>query len=630
LLPNGTKLQINDALYSSNSRRNLLSFKDIRLNQYHIETTNEGNIEYLCITSVVSCQKQILERFFGLSSGLYQTTIRTIETNLVLNQKFNDPKTFILWHDRLGHPGSIMMRRIVENSHGHSLKNLKILLPSDNPCAACSQGKLITRPSTTKVNFESPSFLERIQGDICGPIHPSCGPFRYFMVLIDASTRWSHVCLLSTRTVAFARLLAQIIKLRAQFPDYQIRKIRLDNAGEFTSKAFDDYCMSIGIDIEHPVAHVHTQNGLAESLIKRLQLIARPLLLKSKLPVSSWGHAILHAASLIRIRPTSYHNFSPSQLVLGQQPNISHLRIFGCAVYVPISPPQRTKMGPQRKLGIYVGYDSPSIIRYLEPLTGDIFTARFADCQFDERVFPSLGGEKTDKRRELIWNASSLSHFDPRTNRCELEVQRIIQLQNIANQIPDAFTDSKKIVKSHIPAENVPARVDVPEGQLDKVNEIKPRLKRGRPIGAKDLTPRKRRIQMKLQNKSGSPEEAIIENKIAKINQSETDQITPEEVCVPPTKEIQNSPEEEQNDPVDLQNKEILISPNETHERISIDYVGSKKFLDRRNIIDDKFAFAVAFDIMNIQLQIPKYLFYQATKIFIRIKTIRTHVVQSS
>jgi hypothetical protein len=164
LLPNGTKLQINDALYSSNSRRNLLSFKDIRLNQYHIETTNEGNIEYLCITSVVSCQKQILERFFGLSSGLYQTTIRTIETNLVLNQKFNDPKTFILWHDRLGHPGSIMMRRIVENSHGHSLKNLKILLPSDNPCVACSQGKLITRPSTTKVNFESPIIFGKNSG----------------------------------------------------------------------------------------------------------------------------------------------------------------------------------------------------------------------------------------------------------------------------------------------------------------------------------------------------------------------------------------------------------------------------------------------------------------------------------
>jgi len=63
---------------------------------------------------------------------------------------------------------------------------------------------------------------------------------RYFMVLIDASTRWSHVCLLFTCNIAFARLLAQIIRLRAQFPDYSIRSNRIDNAGEFTSQAFYD------------------------------------------------------------------------------------------------------------------------------------------------------------------------------------------------------------------------------------------------------------------------------------------------------------------------------------------------------------------------------------------------------
>ena len=114
------------------------------------------------------------------------------------------------------------------------------------------------RPSKSKIASEMPTFLERIQGDICGPIAPPCGPFRYFMVLIDASTRWSHVSLLSTRNAAFAKLLAQIIRLRAQFPDYTIKKIRLDNAGEFTSQIFNDYCMSIGIDVEHPVAHVHT------------------------------------------------------------------------------------------------------------------------------------------------------------------------------------------------------------------------------------------------------------------------------------------------------------------------------------------------------------------------------------
>ncbi|KAF3648202.1 hypothetical protein FXO37_19575 [Capsicum annuum] len=259
------------------SRRNMMSFKDIRENGYHIKTFDEMNLEYL--------------------------------------------------------------------------------------------GKLIVRPSPTKVEIESPTFLECIHGDIFGPIYPPSGSFRYFMVLIDASSRWSHVCLLSSRNLAFAKLLAQIIRLRAQFPDNQIKSIRLDNAVEFSSQAFNDYCLLIGIRVEHPVPHVHTQYGLVELLIKRLQLIARPLLMKTKLPTSVWGHAILHAATL-----------------------------------------------------------------------------------------------------------------------------------KITNQMPDAFTDLKRITKSHIPAENVPIQIDVSKGPSTSViaNESKARLKRGRPLGSKDRNLRKKKQMVKM------------------------------------------------------------------------------------------------------------------------------------
>ena len=78
------------------------------------------------------------------------------------------------------------------------------------------------------------------------------------MVLINASSRWSQVCLLSTRNVAFARFFAQIIRLRVQFSNYTVKKVKLDNAGEFTSQTFNEYCMSIGIVVKHSVAHVHT------------------------------------------------------------------------------------------------------------------------------------------------------------------------------------------------------------------------------------------------------------------------------------------------------------------------------------------------------------------------------------
>ena len=88
-----------------------------------------------------------------------------------------NPQTLTLWHDRLHHPGSIMMRRIIENLHRHSLKGQKILETNKYSCEAYFLGKLIMRSSPAKIKTESVTFFEHIQGDICGPIHPLCGPF---------------------------------------------------------------------------------------------------------------------------------------------------------------------------------------------------------------------------------------------------------------------------------------------------------------------------------------------------------------------------------------------------------------------------------------------------------------------
>ena len=46
-----------------------------------------------------------------------------------------------------------------------------------------------------------------------------------------------------------------------------------------------------------------------------------------------------------------------------------------------------------------------------------------------------------------------------------------------------------------MPVVNAPTYIDVPEGQLENViaNESKTRLKRGRPIGSKDLIPREKK-----------------------------------------------------------------------------------------------------------------------------------------
>ena len=105
----------------------------------------------------------------------------------------------------------------------------------------------------------------------------------------------------NTRNHAFAKIMAQLIKLKAHYPKHRIQSIRMDNAAEFTSLAFNDYCKALGIQVQHYVPYVHTQNGLAKLLIKRIKLIARSLLMKCKLPTSCLGHAVLHAADLIQL-----------------------------------------------------------------------------------------------------------------------------------------------------------------------------------------------------------------------------------------------------------------------------------------------------------------------------------------
>ena len=73
-----------------------------------------------------------------------------------------------------------------------------------------------------------------------------------------------------------------------------------------------------------------------------------------------------------------------------------------------------------------------------------------------------------------------MSHLDPHINQCALEVYGIIHLSNLANQLPNAFIDAKKMTKSHIQVFKYLAWIDVPIEQL--ANESKTYLRHGRPI----------------------------------------------------------------------------------------------------------------------------------------------------
>ena len=72
---------------------------------------NDNENEYLLITSIIYGQNCTLEQLPSLSCGLYQTTIRYIESYAVMNQKFNDSNVFFTlarttWASRNFHDAS--------------------------------------------------------------------------------------------------------------------------------------------------------------------------------------------------------------------------------------------------------------------------------------------------------------------------------------------------------------------------------------------------------------------------------------------------------------------------------------------------------------------------------------------
>ncbi|GJR03487.1 hypothetical protein Tco_0526471 [Tanacetum coccineum] len=195
--------------------------------------------------------------------------------------------------------------------------------------------------------------------------------------------------------------------------------------------------------------------------------------------------------------------------------------------------------GPQRRLGIYVGYETSSIIRYVEPLTGDVFTARFADCHFNEAIFPPLGGEKKNHEKDVSWSEPSLLYLDPRTKQ-----------------------NTKRVTKSHISAANAPSRVEIPNKQAGEnvAQKSQERLKRGRPIGSKDKNPRKR----KGTEKNSDHDENVLNE----------------------TQDIKTSPEEE---------------INNMNQEMSINYSQTNILWDRNEIgdIDEIFSYSVASNIVG-------------------------------
>ena len=134
-------------------------------------------------------------------------------------------------------------------------------------------------------------------------------------------------------------------------------KINHKNGGEYTSKEFESFCKEEGIKRELTTPYNPQQNGVAERKNRTIMEGVKTMIHDQDLPMNLWVEAARTSIYVHNILSHSVLAFKTTEeMHIGKKPEVSHLKIFGCPVYVHILKEKRTKLDPFGKKGIIVGY----------------------------------------------------------------------------------------------------------------------------------------------------------------------------------------------------------------------------------------------------------------------------------
>jgi hypothetical protein len=122
-----------------------------------------------------------------------------------------------------------------------------------------------------------------------------------------------------------------------------------------------NFCRDVGIKRELTTPYNPQQNGVAERKNKTIMEDMKTMIHDQYLPMCLWAEATM---VVVYVHNRLSHNAlgfkTPEEMFTGKKPEVSHLKIFGCPVFIHILKEKRNKMEPSEKKGIFVGYHEVS------------------------------------------------------------------------------------------------------------------------------------------------------------------------------------------------------------------------------------------------------------------------------
>ena len=162
------------------------------------------------------------------------------------------------------------------------------------------QGKLVGRATTPG---------KSLHADVVGPIVPmGIGTAKYVLVVVDECTRYSWVFPVrkNAQTAWLLALLIQRINTQVRRPgDPGVRRLHIDQGGEFKLTSLEEFCQWKGIVHTFTDRAQHQSNGLVERKIGQLNESTRAAVLANDLPAYLWPEVYMATCHTQNIVPIS-------------------------------------------------------------------------------------------------------------------------------------------------------------------------------------------------------------------------------------------------------------------------------------------------------------------------------------
>jgi hypothetical protein len=198
--------------------------------------------------------------------------------------------------------------------------------------------------------------LELIHSDVCSPIpSTSLSGYVYYVSFIDDYSCKTWVYFLKSKDEVLGKF-KEFKALVENLSERKIKILRSDNGGEYTSNEFGSFCIDVGIKRDLATPYNPQQNGVAERKNRMIMEVVKTIH-DQDLPIHLWAEATRTTIYVQNKLSHSALGFKTSEeMFTRKKTEVSHLKIFGCPVFVHIPKEKRTKLDPSGNKGIFVGY----------------------------------------------------------------------------------------------------------------------------------------------------------------------------------------------------------------------------------------------------------------------------------